>query len=170
MSDLPDKELTRRGFLTRVGGGIIATNVAGTAPQSPDDRAAGPRSARQKTRLGHRRARQPGASTRSCRPSPSARSRRSSPWSAAIRDKANKLAARYGVNPKNIYNYENYDTLKDNPEVDVIYIVLPNSMHAEYTIRGAAGRQARALREADGQHARRLPGDDRRRARRPTAS
>jgi len=53
------------------------------------------------------------------------------------RDKAEKLAARYGVNSKNIYNYENYDTLRDNSEVDVIYIVLPNSMHAEYTIRGS---------------------------------
>ena len=51
-------------------------------------------------------------------------------------DKANKLAARYGVNPKNIYNYQNYDSIRDNPEVDVIYIVLPNGMHAEYTIRG----------------------------------
>src|SRR5207245_1783967 len=51
-------------------------------------------------------------------------------------DKANKLALRYGVNPKNIYNYENYDSMKDNPDVDVIYIVLPNGMHAEYTIRG----------------------------------
>jgi predicted dehydrogenase len=51
-------------------------------------------------------------------------------------DKAQKLAARYGVSPKSIYNYQNYDSLKDNPEVDVIYVVLPNSMHPEYTIRG----------------------------------
>ena len=51
-------------------------------------------------------------------------------------DKAQKLAQRYGVESKNIYNYQNYDSLKDNPEVDVIYIVLPNSMHPEYTIRG----------------------------------
>jgi predicted dehydrogenase len=49
---------------------------------------------------------------------------------------ANKLALRYGVSPKNIYNYQNYDSIKDNPEVDVIYIVLPNGMHAEYTVRG----------------------------------
>lgn len=53
------------------------------------------------------------------------------------RDKADKLAARYGVSAKNIYSYETYDQLKNNPEVDIIYIVLPNSMHAEYTIRGA---------------------------------
>src|SRR3954451_23803703 len=52
-------------------------------------------------------------------------------------DKANKLALRYGVDKKNIYNYQNYDSIKDNPDVDVIYIVLPNGMHAEYTIRGA---------------------------------
>jgi len=51
-------------------------------------------------------------------------------------DKANKLALRYGVSKKNIYNYQNYDSIQDNPDVDVIYIVLPNGMHAEYTVRG----------------------------------
>lgn len=53
-------------------------------------------------------------------------------------DKANKLAQRYGVSSKNIYNYQNYDSIRDNPEVDIIYIVLPNGMHAEYTVRGLA--------------------------------
>lgn len=53
------------------------------------------------------------------------------------RTKAEGIAQKYGVNPKNIYNYQNYDTIRDNPEVDIIYIVLPNGMHAEYTIRGA---------------------------------
>jgi predicted dehydrogenase len=53
------------------------------------------------------------------------------------REKGEKLAARYGVNPKNIYNYQNFESLRDNPEVDIVYIVLPNSMHAEYTIRAA---------------------------------
>jgi predicted dehydrogenase len=52
-------------------------------------------------------------------------------------EKARTLAARYDVPGKNIYNYETYDSIRDNPDVDVIYIVLPNSMHAEYTIRGA---------------------------------
>lgn len=52
-------------------------------------------------------------------------------------EKAKEQAAKYGIDPKNIYNYENYDTIKDNPEIDVVYIVLPNGMHAEYTIRGA---------------------------------
>ncbi len=51
--------------------------------------------------------------------------------------KAARLAAQYRVNPKNIYNYQTYDRLSDNPEVDVIYVALPNGMHAEYTLRGA---------------------------------
>src|SRR5215475_4813402 len=53
------------------------------------------------------------------------------------REKGEKLAARYGVNPKSIYNYQNYEALRDNPEVDIVYVVLPNGMHAEYTIRAA---------------------------------
>jgi len=42
---------------------------------------------------------------------------------------------RYNIPDKNIYNYENYDSIKDNPDIDIIYVVLPNNMHAEYTIR-----------------------------------
>lgn len=53
------------------------------------------------------------------------------------RAKAERLAQQYGVNQKNIYNYQNYDTIRDNPQVDVIYIILPNGLHAEYSIRGA---------------------------------
>ena len=51
--------------------------------------------------------------------------------------KANQIAQQYAINPKNIYNYQNYDTIRNNPDVDIIYIVLPNSMHLEYTVRGA---------------------------------
>ena len=49
--------------------------------------------------------------------------------------KAKKLAGQFGVPEKSIYNYENYDTIADNKDVDVVYIVLPNGMHAEYTVR-----------------------------------
>jgi predicted dehydrogenase len=41
------------------------------------------------------------------------------------------------VAEKNIYDYTNFDALKNNPEVDIVYIVLPNAMHAEYTVRAA---------------------------------
>ena len=53
------------------------------------------------------------------------------------RDKALKIAAQYGIPESNITDYENYERLKDMPGVDVIYIVLPNSMHKEFVVRGA---------------------------------
>jgi glucose-fructose oxidoreductase len=50
-------------------------------------------------------------------------------------EKAPPIVEKYGLNPKSVYSYENYDAIKDNPDIDVVYVVLPNSMHAEYTIR-----------------------------------
>ncbi len=44
---------------------------------------------------------------------------------------------KYNIPDKNIYNYENFDSIKDNPDIDIIYVVLPNSMHADYTVRAA---------------------------------
>ena len=41
----------------------------------------------------------------------------------------------YDIPQKNIYNYETYDQIADNDDIDIVYVVLPNSMHAEYTIR-----------------------------------
>ncbi|MBZ5565258.1 MAG: Gfo/Idh/MocA family oxidoreductase [Acidobacteriia bacterium] len=52
-------------------------------------------------------------------------------------DKARHFAQLYGVPENNIYNYDNYDQIASNPDIDAVYIALPNSMHAEYTIRGA---------------------------------
>lgn len=46
-------------------------------------------------------------------------------------------SAKYNIPEQNLYNYDTYDKIKDNPDVDVIYVVLPNAMHGEYTIRGA---------------------------------
>jgi predicted dehydrogenase len=53
------------------------------------------------------------------------------------RDKADKFAAQYNVPQNSIYNYENFDEIIKNPAVDAVYVALPNSMHAEYTIRAA---------------------------------
>ncbi len=46
-------------------------------------------------------------------------------------------ADKYNIPTKNIYNYENFDSIKDNPDIDIVYVVLPISMHKEFTIRGA---------------------------------
>jgi predicted dehydrogenase len=53
------------------------------------------------------------------------------------RDKAERMAAEYGVHSGNIYNYEHYDEIGKNPDIDAVYIALPNSMHADFTIRAA---------------------------------
>jgi predicted dehydrogenase len=46
-------------------------------------------------------------------------------------------AEKYNIPTKNIYNYQTFDRIADNPDVDVVYVVLPNAMHGEYTIRAA---------------------------------
>lgn len=51
------------------------------------------------------------------------------------RAKAEKVAESYGVDSKAIYDYKNFEALEDNPAVDVVYIVLPNSLHKEYALR-----------------------------------
>jgi predicted dehydrogenase len=53
------------------------------------------------------------------------------------RDKAERIAAEYSIPAGSIYSYENFDTIAHNPAVDAVYVALPNSMHAEYTIRAA---------------------------------
>jgi predicted dehydrogenase len=53
------------------------------------------------------------------------------------RDKADRIAAQYGIPSTCIYSYENFDQIASNPAVDAVYVALPNSMHAEYTIRAA---------------------------------
>lgn len=51
--------------------------------------------------------------------------------------KAERWAREYGIPEKNIYNYDTFDQVQDNEEIDIVYVVLPNGMHAEYTIRAA---------------------------------
>ncbi len=52
--------------------------------------------------------------------------------------KARKIAAQYGIADDHLTDYAGYERLKDMPGVDAIYIVLPNSMHREFVLRGAA--------------------------------
>jgi glucose-fructose oxidoreductase len=51
--------------------------------------------------------------------------------------KAESWKQKYNIPDKNIYNYQNFDSIANNPDIDVIYIVLPPSMHHEYVIRAA---------------------------------
>jgi predicted dehydrogenase len=128
-------EITRRGFMTRVGQGLVAANVGGLLKNASAAQLVVPDPPGKKmgwaiVGLGSLSIHQILPAFAQCEKSKVVALVSGHP------DKANKLALRYGVNPKNIYNYQNYDSIKDNPQVDVIYIVLPNGMHCEYTVRG----------------------------------
>ena len=51
--------------------------------------------------------------------------------------KIDRWRTEYNIPEKNVYNYETFDQIADNPDIDVVYVVLPNSMHADYAIRAA---------------------------------
>jgi predicted dehydrogenase len=51
--------------------------------------------------------------------------------------KALAWKAKYGIPDKNIYNYETMVHMGDNPDIDVVYIVTPNALHAESAVKAA---------------------------------
>ena len=51
--------------------------------------------------------------------------------------KAQKLAQENGLRPDAAYHYKNFDRIRENKDVQVVWVVLPNSQHAEFTIRSA---------------------------------
>ncbi len=44
---------------------------------------------------------------------------------------------KYNIPAKNCYNYENFDEIKDNPDIDAVYIITPNALHIDQAIRVA---------------------------------
>ena len=52
-------------------------------------------------------------------------------------EKLKAVARQYGIKPEACYDYGAFEHIKDNPEIKVVYIVLPNGMHREYTERAA---------------------------------
>ncbi len=57
---------------------------------------------------------------------------------SGARDVAMAVAAQNGVPATHVYDYKDFERIKDNPDVDIVYIVLPNSLHLEWTERAAA--------------------------------
>ena len=43
--------------------------------------------------------------------------------------------AKYNIPEKNCYNYENFDNIKNNPDIDAVYIITPNGLHKDAAIR-----------------------------------
>ena len=44
---------------------------------------------------------------------------------------------KYNIPAKNCYNYQNFDEIRNNPDIDAVYIITPNSQHKDQAIRVA---------------------------------
>ncbi|MGB5169879.1 Gfo/Idh/MocA family protein [Eudoraea sp.] len=51
--------------------------------------------------------------------------------------KIEKWKSKYNVPDKNCYNYEDFDKIVDNPDIDAVYVITPNGLHAEQAKRVA---------------------------------
>ncbi|SFR46208.1 glucose-fructose oxidoreductase [Robiginitalea myxolifaciens] len=51
--------------------------------------------------------------------------------------KARTWQAKYNLDPEHCYSYETYDQIAQDDAIAIVYVVLPNSMHAEFAIRAA---------------------------------
>jgi len=49
--------------------------------------------------------------------------------------KLQEWGAKFGVPEKNRYNYENFDRIKDDPDIDAVYVITPNALHRDQVIR-----------------------------------
>jgi len=52
-------------------------------------------------------------------------------------EKAEQWKKDYHIPINNIYNYENFDDIRINKDIDLVYVVLPNGLHKEFVIRAA---------------------------------
>ena len=72
--------------------------------------------------------------------------------------KAAQWQKQYNLPARNCYDYKTFDRIIDNPAIDIVYVVLPNALHAEYVVRAAqAGKHVicekpMATSVADAQH------------------
>jgi predicted dehydrogenase len=65
--------------------------------------------------------------------------------------------SKYEIPAKNCYNYENFDSIKNNPDIDAVYLTTPNALHMPHCLRVAASgkhvisEKPMALNAAEGQ-------------------
>ena len=48
-----------------------------------------------------------------------------------------KWGREYGFPERNIWDYDNIHEMSGNPDIDVVYVVTPNGLHAEHAIKAA---------------------------------
>jgi glucose-fructose oxidoreductase len=53
------------------------------------------------------------------------------------KEKGIQWAKEYGFPEKNIYHYDTMPQMAGNPDIDIVYVVTPNALHAPHTIAAA---------------------------------
>ena len=51
--------------------------------------------------------------------------------------KANRVAQQHGLAPGSVYNYDNFDAIRNNAAVQVVYVITPNVLHRPFVERAA---------------------------------
>ncbi|RZJ72166.1 Gfo/Idh/MocA family oxidoreductase [Flavobacterium sp.] len=51
--------------------------------------------------------------------------------------KIKKWQDQYKIADQNVYNYENFDQIAKNKDIDLIYVVTPNGLHKDFVVRAA---------------------------------
>jgi predicted dehydrogenase len=135
---MPNEDVTRRRFITTASGTLLAAAAAPVAGQlaPPDKQPPKLKLPETKKKLGYAIVGLGQLALEQILPA-FGQCERSKPVALVSGhvDKAKKTAAAYGIDEKSIYTYDTFDDLAKNDAIDVVYIVLPNHMHAEFTIR-----------------------------------
>ncbi len=50
-------------------------------------------------------------------------------------DKIKTWQSKYNIADKNCYNYDTFDQVKNNPDIDAVYVITPNALHHSQVIR-----------------------------------
>ncbi|HWL09670.1 MAG TPA: Gfo/Idh/MocA family oxidoreductase [Planctomicrobium sp.] len=127
---MTDLKATRRDFLKTAGASLAAASLT-TSLQAQDTAAGGDRKP-----FGYAIVGIGGLTKNSILPAfASMKHARVTGLVSGDIEKARETATKYGVPESGLYTYDTYDKIADNPDIDAVYIVLPNNMHAEYTLR-----------------------------------
>ena len=149
-----DATYTRRGLLQVAGGGLLAASAApalagasgpGRAPArgsvlagQPEPRLQDPLPEPPGGRVGYAVVGLGQFAVNQILPSLAA-SRRSKLVALVSGDpqKAARIGRQYGVPDSGLYSYETFDRLRDDRSVQVVYVITPNSLHADLVTRAA---------------------------------
>jgi len=69
-----------------------------------------------------------------------------------------QLGRQYAIDRSHLYTYDRFDAIANDGAVDIVYITLPNFLHAEYVIRAAAAGKHIICEKPMGMHPRECQG------------